>query len=217
MRMPKHISNEKGVALMLVLVMSVVVLAVMTSMIYLITVGTESSGKGKRYVTCLDAAIGSASVVKEYIDARGVISGAIGNGMSPQLVSETDFAMSAGYNCWKEGEEYQDAKIYNTTSDWPDGCDTSSVIDTGDPDTYDVSFDVGNYRTFSKICNTIEGTSSNSGKARLALKANIRGVAYRRGSDIQGIPSPYEYNIELDTVNLQNNEERCGLSILYRY
>jgi hypothetical protein len=212
MRMPGHISNEKGVALMLVLVMSVVVLAVMTSMIYLITVGTESSGKGKRYVTCLDAAIGSASVVKEYVDARGVISGAIGNGMSSQLVTETDFARSAGPT-----EDCQDAKIYKTTSDWPDGCYTSSLINTGDPDTYDVSFDVGNYRTFSKICNTIEGNSSNSGKARLALRANIRGVVYRRGSDIQVGGSPYEYNIELDTVNRQNNEERCGLSILYRY
>lgn len=206
--MPKHISNEEGVALMLVLVMSVVVLAVMTSMIYLITVGTESSGKGKRYVTCLDAAIGSASVVKEYIDARGGIS----NGMSSQLVSETGFARSTGPT-----EECQDAKIYNTTSDWPEGCDSISLINTGDPDTYDVYFEVGNYRTFSKICNTIEGNSSNTGKKQLALKANIRGVAYRRGSDIQGIKSPYEYHIELDTVNQQNNEERCGLSILYRY
>jgi hypothetical protein len=45
--------SEKGIVLVVVLVLSAVALALMTAMIYMITIGTQISGLQKRYKTAL--------------------------------------------------------------------------------------------------------------------------------------------------------------------
>lgn len=60
--------NEKGVALIVALLMSLTIMAMVTGVIYFITQSTTMSGAGKRYATAEDAADGAVNVVKDTIN-----------------------------------------------------------------------------------------------------------------------------------------------------
>ena len=55
-------SNERGIALVMVLILSAIALAIMAALIYMITVGTQASGMQKRYRTALEAGKGGADI-----------------------------------------------------------------------------------------------------------------------------------------------------------
>jgi hypothetical protein len=63
--------NENGIALVMVLILSAIVLAIIAGLIYMITSTTQISGMQKRYKTALEASIGGAEITYEFIALRG--------------------------------------------------------------------------------------------------------------------------------------------------
>ena len=63
--------SEKGMALVIVLILSAVALALMTALIYMITSGTQMSGLQKRYKSALEAGRGGFVLYSELIGLRG--------------------------------------------------------------------------------------------------------------------------------------------------
>jgi hypothetical protein len=76
----KSIRNQKGIALFTALLMSLVIMAMVTGVLYFVTQSTKMSGAGKRYTTADEAAAGSIDIIKDSINLTiwgGSISGLI--------------------------------------------------------------------------------------------------------------------------------------------
>lgn len=190
------LNNQKGVALMMVLVISVIVLAVMSTMLYMLTTGTKVSGIEKRYSTSLEAATGGKTVVMDFIRA----------GEIPELAKEVNMQLGITNSCL-------DQKLNLSTEYWENTCDSSLVIDPSDAATYDVRFDLESYTVYAKIVNTVEGNS-----ARGSTGLSTRGVTHSKstgGSRVQHIP--YYYAVEMEARDQNNPAELSRVSILYEY
>ena len=191
--------NEKGIALVMVLILSTISLLIMAGLIYMLTTGTQVSGLQKRYETAHQAGVGGADVIYQMIAARG----------NPNIPL-TNFLITASN---VGGVDCLTPKLNQTTSSWPVACSNSMTINPNTQSTYDMQFDLGAgpmYRVFAKIVNTVEG---NSGGDEGLLR---HGVVSSTG-EVTVMSIPYLYTIEIDAENQGNPSERAKLSILYQY
>lgn len=201
----EYIRNERGIALAMVLVLSVIALVIMAGLIYMATIGTQVSGIQKRYKTALEAAVGSRDVTYQIIALR------IDNPATiEQEFKFINLDVTTSQTCLNH-------KLLRPTSSWDATCNKSLAIDPTDPSSYDMSFDLGTiptYRVYTKIVDTVEGNSS--GDEGL-LKT---GVVLSNTGEVQVMSIPYLYTIEVDSENLSQpvgKRERAKLSILYQY
>lgn len=190
--------NEKGIALVMVLILSAIALAVMAGLIYMITSGTQISGMQKRYKTALEAGKGGADVTYQLIAARG----------NPNIPG-INFNQTASSTCLTD-------KLNKSTANWTSTCDKSLNIIPGTTSTYDMYFDLGEspyptYRIYSKIVDTVEGNSG--GDEGLLGK----GVVSAGSAEVTVVSMPYLYTLEVNAENQTNPSERAKLSILYQY
>ncbi|GAB4390741.1 MAG: type IV pilus minor pilin PilX [Thermodesulfovibrionales bacterium] len=186
--------NEKGVALLIVMAISVIALAVMSALIYMTTSGTQMSGMQKRYKTALEASKGGAGIVFDYVGRRG----------SPAFSNSIGFVITASGTCVND-------KLNKATAAWDPSCDKTSSITITNSATYDMRFDLGPYTTYSKITDTVEG---NSGGIEGLVKT---GVVHSNPGEIPVKSVPYLYTVEMDTRNSSNEAERARVSVLYQY
>jgi hypothetical protein len=72
MKMPNNLKpkrlNERGIALIMALIIGLAVLALATGIIYFVIQSTGMSGAGKRYATASEAADGAVEVMKDSIN-----------------------------------------------------------------------------------------------------------------------------------------------------
>jgi len=187
--------NEKGIALVMVLILAAIALAIMAGLIYMITAGTQISGMQKRYKTALDAGFGGADVSFQLIAARG----------DPGIPG-IPLTFNVTSSCLTD-------KLNKETADWDPACDNSITVSSSSNDMY---FDLGTvgyptYRVYSKIVDTVEGNSG--GDEGLTGK----GVVSSGSGEVTVVSRPYLYTIEVDAENRDNAAERAKLSILYQY
>jgi hypothetical protein len=101
MRMRLIVDNNRGVALVMALIISVAIMAMVTGMLYVVNQNTKISGSGKRYTTAEEAADGAINVVKDTVNlalwgdldaVNSLFSGACdndsGSSMSSAILSE---------------------------------------------------------------------------------------------------------------------------------
>lgn len=196
-------ADEKGIALVMVLVLSAIALAIMAGLIYMVTVGTQISGGQKRYKTALEAGLGGIDVVYQFIGARG----------NPNI---PNFNFSRAFT-----NACMTAKLNTSTSKWGAACAdyanaTSLTIDPAVSASYDMTLQLGVapfpiYTAYAKIVDTVEG---NSGGDEGLLKG---GVVTSGTGEVTVVSIPYLYTIEIDAQNQDNPAERAKLSILYQY
>lgn len=211
-------SNEKGIALVMVLVLSAIILVIMAGLIYMLTTGTQLSGMQKRYKTALEAGIGGADITYQFIALRGDTSSTSSlvselSVLNPVITTPNSCVISSSAACTTMTSYTGIATKFNVPTDCWAGCDSSLTIDPNNPGTYDMQFDVGTsptYRVYAKIADTVQG---NSGEDANLSKG---GVVYSTG-EINVASIPFLYTIELDAQNQANPAERAKLSILYQY
>lgn len=191
MRFSKPLKNESGMALVIVLVLAVAALIIMTSLIYMVTSGTETSGEGKRYSTALEAAIGGVDVGKAIVDSLG----------APNLLNVNQSAINACIN----------TKLTKPVSGWPAGCDSSFIINANAATTYDMSVTLGNYNVYAKIVDTVPG---NTAQVQGLSKPGV----VKADSGEATVPAkPYFYTIEALSQSQTNPSERSKVSGVYEY
>jgi hypothetical protein len=208
-----RMKSEKGVALVVVLVLSAVVLAVMTALIYMITSGTQISGYQKRYKTSLEAAKGGSDLFYQVVGLGGDTSSITGISPSITVASSctgTDIYTGLTYTGFQ-------AKLNTPSSSWS-GCNSSITIDPNNSATYDLKLVLGTapqYNYYAKIVSTIKGNSA----AHSADELQMGGVVTSGsgGSSIPVVSKPYLYGIEVEAENSSNPAERSKFSILYQY
>jgi len=199
----RTISNEKGIALVMVLILSAIALAIMAALVYMLTASTQVSGIQKRYKTALEAGKGGVDVTFRLISARG----------NPNIPGLSSFNITAS----DVGAGHTDCltqKLNSPTSVWPVECSSTVSINPNDQSTYDMSFDLGitnTYRVYSKIVDTVNG---NSGGDFGLIKSGVTGA---NSGEITVMSVPYLYSIEVDAENRDNPQERAKYSVLYEY
>ena len=191
--------NNKGIALVMILILAAIALAIMAGLIYMITAGTQISGMQKRYKTALDAGFGGADITFQLIAARG-------DPFDSATETLLNYHRSLSDTCLAD-------KLNKETADWDVACDKSTTVSSSFNDMY---FDLGaigypTYRVYSKIVDTVEG---NSGADEGLLS---KGVVASGSGEVTVVSMPYLYTIEVDAENPNNTAERAKLSILYQY
>ena len=146
----KLFGAERGVALILVLVLSGIGLIVMTTVLYVIMIGTQMSGSEKRYRTTHEAALGGIDVLRPIIQAQAAIAFP-GVTYSP-TGSFLNKINAASLNAF----------------------DTTVSINPGDPNTYDLYVDIGDpiYRVFAKMTQKQQG-NTNKGYKQVRIKTGV--------------------------------------------
>jgi hypothetical protein len=209
---------ERGAVLLVVIVLSAIVLAVMTTLIYMIMVGTQISGIEKRYRTAHDAAFGGWAVIGQLLATRG--SNANVNifkanlaGLSPTVTDDAGCTGTTDDGNLKSGIA---AKMLTRSTTWSAPCGSSLTIDPKTASTADFTMKLGSgttYNVYGKIANTFSGNTAGGGGSDLRGK----GVVASASGEIAVMPMPYLYTIEIDAENANNPSERAKLSILYQY
>ncbi|MFC1770168.1 hypothetical protein ACFLZI_03865 [Nitrospirota bacterium] len=199
--MAGYIKNERGVALMMVLVISAVSLAVMGTLMSIVVMGTQLSGGQKRFTTALEAGKGGEGVIREFIGTRDQL--------------DSDFVNAISYSKTISNACIAD-KLNKETGMWVncmEQINTELTINGDDPESYDFRFELGDFYIFAKIVNTIEGNTGPSNAAGLmkggVVAANSGEVSVKAVSAI--------YAVEVDARSSINPKEKAKLSILYQY
>ena len=184
--------RERGVALILVLVLSAIGLIVMTTVLYVITMGTQISGSEKRYRTAHEAALGCIDVMRKIIQdqAATTIPGiTIDYPGTPALGSFTQKLKAsslAGFN-------------------------TLVSIDTNSIATYDLTIDVGNpvYRCYAKMVQKQQG-NTNKGYKKVITKTGV--VPADPG---MGLKNYTYYTFTILAQKAINPDERIKLDLVH--
>ncbi len=203
-----RIKGEKGVVLLVVLVLSGVALLIAAGLLYMAMQSTKTSGSSKRYKTALEAGRAGADVVYQLIDSRPTTSAPFTIGLAHFTIVDNNRLFNASTG-----------KLYAVTTTWTSTNNTTINIDPTNNGTYDVYFDMGSnpaYRVYAKITDTVLGNSYAASSGGLGL--HKYGVVAGSSSGAISAPSyPYLYSIEILALNAVNPQERAKLSILYQY
>jgi len=201
----QDIFNEKGIALLMVLVLSAISLTIMAGLIYMITSGTQISGVQKRYKTALEAGTAGIGVTYQFIGRRG-------DPDIPNIAFSFSTAFSTACRANKLNNPTFISNTYNWTACANQDQATSMTIDPGTPSTFDMSFVLGTYTTYAKIVDTVEGNTGGDEEGLLK-----HGVVSAGSGEITVMSIPYLYTVEVQSENTTNSAEKAKLSVLYQY
>lgn len=198
-------ANQKGMALVTALMMTMICLAIVMALFYLVGRGIEISASQKRYRTALEASYGGAEVVlKDVIPL--VFQGYSSNSIHTQF-SDIDMQFPSGTDCLQE-------KLNLPTSQWSSSCSQTLSPKSSSDITFELKaagVGAAPFTVYSKIVDTIQGNSDTSG-----LQLEGAGVA-EPSPVITPQHFPYIYRVEVQGERSVNATERANLSVLYAY
>ena len=205
----KNLKNEKGIALVTALLLTLIALAMIMALLYMITWQTKLSAAHKRYKTTLEASQGSTEIFTKQILPL-VFANHTTGGLAAQFPG---LNLSAGSsNCLN-------AKLSMATAEWGAACGTgaTSIDPVQLPDitlTLAGQSDTNtSYNVFTKIVDTVPGNSDLSGYEMLDSGAGVSGAA----AGVSPKHTPAMYRIEVQGQMATNPQEKAKLSVLYAY
>lgn len=205
----KRLENNKGVALVTALMLTLISLTIVMALMYMITQGTTVSASHKRYKTALEAGYGGTELF-----VKDILPHVLKNYENPNLstsvsaaFASTNLQLIATLSCMQ-------SKLTQPSSQWPAGCSN-----TADPkQSPDMTFhlmandpNVPPFTIYSKIIETLIGNSDLSG-----LQLEGAGVAEAQ-SGITPKSFPYLYRIELQGERSATAGAQANLEVLYAY
>lgn len=183
--------NDKGFALPFVLILAAITLTITLAMFIMLGRGSFVSGQQKRYRTAVEASRGGMEAMLQLIATRGNPTTPYNNQVLPN-------------------QPGLGTKLARPVGTWGT-LDSAITINPDVPSTYDMRIDLGAYRVYTKIVDTVEG---NSGADEGLLN---KGVVNSGSGEIQVVSVPYLYTIEVLSQSQTNPTERSKISVLYQY
>jgi hypothetical protein len=201
----KYCKNERGIAMVMALVLSLLALTIISALVFFVTQGTSISGFQKRYQTAQEAAKGGIEIFTKEIITETF------KGNLTSLISTYASTISLGSpsSCLL-------TKLTNPTTSWPSSC-SNTLIDLKPPFS-DITFRLSgvtpqpDFDVFIKIVDTIEGNTDISG-----LDLEGMGVVESGSGMITPAQAPYMYRVELQAERTSSTNERANFSVLYGY
>lgn len=201
----KTFRNHKGFALPFVLILAAIALTITVAMLVMLGRGSFVSGQQKRYRTALEASRAGMEAMMQLIASGG----------SPAAIAALPFAGKDVPNPASLGTKLAGPVLPTVlpTGNWPgwQGLDNAITIDPDVPATYDMRIDLGTYRVYTKIVDTVQGNSEVGSEL---LKS---GVVSMGSGEVVAVSVPYLYTIEVLSQSQVNPTERSKLSVLYQY
>jgi hypothetical protein len=201
------INNEKGIALVTSLMLTLISLTMAMALLYMVTQGITTSAAHKRYHSSLAASHGGIEVFTKEILPR-ILKGEQALALTADFL---DINLNIPtYNCL-------DDKLNKSTGAWTNCGAQATSIDAKSG--FDVSFKLRgaplqpNYTVYSKITDTSAGNSDPTGIDYLDSGAGVSGS----GSGVNPKHIPAMYRIEVQGEKETNAKENAKLSVLYAY
>ncbi|MBI5640679.1 MAG: pilus assembly PilX N-terminal domain-containing protein [Nitrospirae bacterium] len=243
----RPLSSEQGVALVMVLVISMIALAIVSAVVYMITQGTRTSGYQRIFRSSEDAGFGGADLTKEYVMNRGDLNiPAVGIVYSLGCfcgniddVTDNKDLMTGARTC--RCDKLCNGNIDTNSDGVPDGWATCPDEDGGVPGSQvsldptqnpDIMMDLRNpldpldpltnYRVFSKIVNTVQGNTDVGGVVT-GGRLGGHGVVEASSGVVNPPHHPFLYRIEVEAIQFAyiaapaSAPSRSRLSILMGY
>jgi hypothetical protein len=205
------IKSQRGIALVLVMVIALIALAIVSALIYMGTMATRLSGAEKIYRNSDEAALGGARIAADMIitnygnsalglpSVAATLGGSFGN--QPCLIR----------------------KLNNATANWGGVCNAdmkSMDLSSDNSDTYDMTFPLpgapNNYTVYAKVIDTIEGNTSGvvvEGEGGLSTG----GVGGGGASIVTPPRHSWMYRVEVHAEDSVNKRQRARYSIFYAH
>jgi len=222
------LTNQKGIALVMALVLSVIALTIISALMYFVTQGTSISGFQKRYQTAQEAAQGGVELTakeiisrtigsKDAADLTNIKSALQGEYNSFPLIFSLSFPATTSTSCLRDKLLLSTFVGATSTFNWPN---CNAVLSTSlDPKTNpDISLTLAgippqpNFSVFAKIVDTIEGNSDSGG-----LSLEGMGVTESGSGMVTPQHVPFMYRIEVQGERSTNPDERANFSVLYAF
>jgi Tfp pilus assembly protein PilX len=205
--MMNRLRNEQGVALVTALMLTLLSLAVVAAVLYLVTQGIQISAASKRYKTAREASQGGMEVFTKDILTQLYT----GSPFSTVKTSFSSIGLSFGTysTCTKQ-------KLTTATAQWT--CNTNANNPSVN---YDAIFTLKgtttaeNYNVYAQIVDTVPGNSDTSGVSNLDGGGGVATGAGAGGISPMHIPALY--TIEIQGQKQANPLEKAKLSVLYTY
>lgn len=221
----KLLANQKGIALVTSLMLTLISLTIIMYLLYMITSGVKLSGANKRYKTALEASYGATDlVIKEIMPALFIKTIAEGtsdpnttsfNGL---FASSMNFTTNTDQTCLMQ-------KMTRSSSLWDPACSKSS----NPKESTDFSIKLNSttsdpFTVYTKIVDTVcsDKRSYPTGKCTGSdlsgfdqLDGGQGTTGGSSGVTVQAMPAIYR--IEVQGERTTNPSERSRLSVLYAY
>ncbi len=212
--------NERGIALVTALMLTLVSLVMVMALMYFIETGTRVSAAGKRYQNVQQAAYGGVSLTVNELIPRleNAIFGNYSTGSQSGIqLLKADYA---GLNLPDLGCLKQ--KLNTSSETWSAAC-SKSLDPKSSPDmTFLLQATLSNtllppqgYVVYTKIVDTpIVGNTDPANLSNLRKPENVNESNQVEGN---GVTIPTTYRIEIRAERQQNPQERSNLSVVYSY
>jgi hypothetical protein len=221
------INNEKGIALVTALMLTMISLTIVMYLMYMVTSGVKLSGANKRYKTALEASYGAADmVIKEIMPTlfTATIANSLTNPMTALNTSglySASFFLPTGITdaCLMD-------KLTKPSSQWGSSCSkTSDPKNSPDFKIQLQSTGSDPYIVYTKIVETIcsDPRPYPTGKC---TGSDLSGIDYLDGGQgttggssgitVKSMPAAFRIEVQGER-NVNNPIEKSRLSVLYAY
>lgn len=225
--MKSILSNNKGIALVTSLMLTMISLGIVMALFYMITQSMKISAATKRYRNATEATYGGGELVAFDIIGNAWKNYSSAGGMSNSLTttySNIGLSVTTADNCLTQ-------KLSSPVSNWTSCSSPQKSMDiTTIKSTPDLTFLLNgttpqqNYKVYAKIVDTTSGNTDISSSALLSISdseglISASGSGYNKtgtgGVSIQHIP--FGYRIEVQGEKETNAIERSNVTVLYAY
>ena len=209
-------NNEDGIALVTSLMMTLLTLAIIMSVMYLITSSIQNTGANKRYKSAMEAAYGGTElVVKDLFPMimHDIASATLGTDIS-NYSQDAGITVSIGTGI--AAQTCLTAKLTQPTAKWPLYCTDPNATTINPTIATDITLTLPatngtQFTVYSKIVDTVAGNTDTSG-------LQLEGAGVAESSTII-VPQhfPYVYRVEVQGQRSVNPAEKSNISVLYAY
>ena len=203
------IKNERGVALITALLLTMISLAIVMALLYFVVSGTKLSASQKRYKNVLAASHGGAEVFTKELVPQ------LFEGYSTSKMIN-DFS---GIHLAVANRTCLDQKLALPTASWGAVCGGAAAKSLSPKQAPDATFKLSGmasqpgFNVFTKIVDTVPGNSDRSGFELLDSAAGVTGTSSGVApKHVVGV-----YRIEVQGEKEVNPQEKANLTVLYAY
>jgi hypothetical protein len=199
--------NEKGIALVMVLVLSAIALAMVSALLFMVIQGTRLSGYHRFFRTAEEAGIAGTEIAAEFINNKGIATANLA-----AVFGTADTSLST---CLAQKLNTARGAVWSATAGWDLCIDNNRLFDpTTNPD---LRFTLSNYTVYTKIVDTVEGNTAAGTLITGGGSLGGSGVVSATAGIVSPPRIPYLYRVEIQAQDTNNPRERSRYSGLYAY
>lgn len=224
--MKKILSDDKGVALVTALMLTMLTMGIIMALFYMITQSIKISAANKRYRNVTEATYGGAELMAFELIGTAWKNYSSAGGAASKLVStygNIDLAVAISNDCltqkmsspassWTNCSAQQKAMEITTIKTAPDLTFLLKGATTGQ-----------NYKVYAKIVDTASGNTDTSSLISSSSDSDglnsASGSSYSKtgGSQVSMVHIPYSYRIEVQGEPEARLQEKTNVTVLYAY